>query len=337
MTQVARQLEPLPLVHRPLFQSRPQAPLVSEFRRHVNDTGRPETFRAISTTKPPSGGMVKVLSEIHVSKQVRGDDTYAPCPICNAHGSQVLHGYLVWCEASEAIYAIGKECADALWEAGLLERAVSEFQQQQREASLEMILLDALPRVPLLLAWLEQHEPAAADTDRLSRAFKRSLSGNLAALEGAAKMGGQLWTAGDDGQLVLTGTMAGSAFCLAPTQAARQLNSAKQYLQGIMFGDDDAVLEYLTRMSLKEKQAASNAVTRSRQMLEKAAEQIRCAWDFTRPENLERINGWGGNQRDRISAIGGGWRVRINVGGKHWYDELKGLVAPAPIPALRKD
>lgn len=244
------------LVHHRVYPKRPQATVASDFRRHINATGRPETFPTISTASPPPETKVVVLSEIHVSKSVRGDDTYAPCPICNPRGSQFLHGYLVWCEESEAIYAIGKECADSRWEAGLLDRAVAAFEQQQREVSLELVLLDALPRIRLMAAWADQYQQAANDSDRLSRSFRRSLSGKISGLEAAARTNGHLHSVDENGRLVLVGQLAGSAFCLGPSHIVRDLRIARQYLAAVDFGSDDEVLNRLQSMSLREKQAA---------------------------------------------------------------------------------
>ena len=331
----ALKVETEELVHHRVYPRRPQPTVASDFRRHVNRTGRPETFPTISTASPPPETRVVVLSEIHVSKAVRGNDTYAPCPICNPRGSQFLHGYLVWCEESEAIYAIGKECADSRWEAGLLDRAVAAFEQQQREVSLEMVLLDALPRIRLMAAWADQYQQGASDADRLSRSFRRSLSGRISGLEAAARTSGLLYGPDDDGRVVPVGQLAGSAFCLGPSHLVRDLRIARQYLAAMDFGGDDAVVDRLQSMSLKEKRTASDLAARARGLLLKVSEGMTACWDFTRPENLAVIHKWGGQQRDRMSALGDGRKVRIDVGGKHWFDQLGAIARPGPVPKLR--
>ncbi|WP_327448266.1 hypothetical protein [Brevundimonas sp.] len=276
-----------------------------------------------------------VISDIHIQKSVRGDETYAPCPICNPLGSQFLHGLLIWCEASEAIYAIGMECGDTLFEAGLLDRAISDYRQQQREVALDSVLLDALPRIRLMAAWADQHEAAAIATDRLSRSFRQSLSGHLGALEAVAKGGGYLNSDDKDGQSIIMGQISGGNFCLGTSQVVRDHRIARQYLAAIDFGTDDDMLEKLAAMSFKEKQAASAAATRARGLLLKVAERIGDCWSFTRPENLALLNRWGGQQRDRLSAVGDGRKVRIDVNGRYWFAELGPLVSPGPVPALR--
>lgn len=325
------------LVHRRAYSKRPQPTVASDFRRHVNATGRPETFPTISTTPPPPETKVIVLSEIHISKSVRGDDTYAPCPICNPRGSQFLHGYLVWCEEAEAIYAIGKECADSRWEAGLLDRAVAAYEQQQREVSLEIVLLEALPRIRMMTAWADQYQEAAQDADRLSRSFRRSLSGKISGLETAAKTGGYLYDVGSGGGLEIVGQLTGSSFCLGPSHIVRDLRIARQYLAAVDFGGDEEVLIRLQAMSLKEKRAASDLAARARGLLLKVSEGMAACWDFTRPENLAVLNNWGGRQHDRMSAVGDGRKVRIDVGGKHWFDHLGAIARPSAVPKLREE
>lgn len=325
------------LVHRRKYPTRPPATLGADFRRHVNATGRPETYPTISTTKPPADTRVVVISEIHVSKAVRGDETCAPCPICNSHGSQFLHGLLIWCETSQAIYAIGMECGDTLFQAGLLDRAVADYKQQQREVSLDRVLLDALPRIRLLAAWADQYEQAAADADRLTRSFRRQLTGQISGLESAARSGGYLSGLDKDGQPAVLGKIGGAAFCLGTSQCVRDHRIARQYLAAVDFGTDDEVLDRLQAMSFKEKTTASTLAARARGLLLKVAERLTDCWEFTRPENLVLLNQWGGQQRDRMSALGDGQKVRIDVNGKHWFDRLVEVVRPGPVPALRDE
>lgn len=337
MPQARRQIEAVELVLRPQFPTFPPSPVASDFRRHVNATGRPETYPGVSTEKPPRDTNVKVVSEIHIAKHLRGDDTYAPCPICNPEGSQFLHGYLVWCEATKAIYAIGKECHDRLWDAGLLQGAVAAFEQHQREVSLEMVLLDALPRIRRMAEWAEKHREAADETDRLSRSFRRCLSGQLAGVQAVAKTGGHFYGVGESGQAEFLGRLAGASFCLGTSNAGRDLNIARQYLAAVDFGSDDEVLARLEAMTLKEKKAASNAVARARGLLLKVSERIDVAWAFTQPVNLALLNKWGGQQRDRLAAIGNGRNVRVEARGKVWFESLTSLSPSDPVPQIRGD
>lgn len=335
MPQARRQIEAVELVLRAQFPTFPPSTVASDFRRHVKSTGRPETYPSISTEKPPKDTNVKVVSEIHIAKHVRGDNTYAPCPICNPEGSQFLHGYLVWCEASKAIYAIGKECHDRLWDAGLLQSAVAAYEQHQREVSLEIVLLDALPRIKRLAEWAENHRDAAEEADRLSRSFRRCLSGQLTGLKAAAKTGGQLYGVSERGQAQVLGRLAGGGFCLGNSNAGRDLNIARQYLNAVEFGSDDEVLSRLESMTLKEKKAASYTTANARDLLLKVFERIDEAWAFTQPDNLALLNRWGGQQRDRLVALGNGRSVRVEAGGKVWFERVTSLIQPGPVPQIR--
>lgn len=105
------------LLLRPDFPSAPSDDLVARFRAHVRETGSPETFAQISTTKPPQDGAVVPLAlKVTIPGKRRTMGRMAPCPICSARTPKWLeNGTLIWCEATRAIYCIGPECWQGLW------------------------------------------------------------------------------------------------------------------------------------------------------------------------------------------------------------------------------
>src|SRR5665213_3346598 len=135
------------LVLRPLFKTPPSGVVIGNFQTHVNATGSPETFAWISTTRPPAEGQLSVLGEFRAQKgkRLRGD--YVPCPICSPTAPQYLHGLLIWCELTQAIYAIGMDCGHSLDREGRLDRALVAYDRQQSRRRLADQLLEHLPQV----------------------------------------------------------------------------------------------------------------------------------------------------------------------------------------------
>src|SRR6185312_6095458 len=119
------------LVLRPIFKSHPSGVVFENFQRHVDATGLPETFEWISTTRPPAEGRLCVLGEFHAQKGRRPRGDFAPCPICSPTSPQYLHGLLIWCESTQAIYAIGMDCGHALDREGRLDKALVAYDRQQ--------------------------------------------------------------------------------------------------------------------------------------------------------------------------------------------------------------
>ncbi|MBY5788688.1 hypothetical protein [Rhizobium leguminosarum] len=96
----------------PKFESRPSAEFVDGWRKHISQTGSPETYIDISTTKPPRDGPVILLSDdIHVPTSLRLGGERVPCPLCSPKSPKFENGRLAYFPQESAVRCIGIDCA----------------------------------------------------------------------------------------------------------------------------------------------------------------------------------------------------------------------------------
>lgn len=248
------------LVLRSEFPVPPGPEMVADFRRHVRETGHPETWEHISTTPPPEDGEVVMLAKgIEINPKLRRTGARAPCPICLPEGEKWLHdGALIWCEATEALYCIGPDCSEGELRRKLLV-ARNVLAQTERERR-EMEALAQLARdAPAWLSWAQENRPLAASVEarhgqfakalpKLRRTLARALKGIIppevlspkdpaALLRGGAFLGGgwRLQRDLEDAGRILralpandAGDPAAWAEALAPTLRTQRLAEARQ-------------------------------------------------------------------------------------------------------------
>ncbi|MGO7438912.1 hypothetical protein ACC674_15480 [Rhizobium ruizarguesonis] len=96
----------------PVFDARPPLAYIESWRRHIADTGSPETFESVSNTKPPKDASVILLSDVvkvPMSLRVGGDRV--PCPLCSPTSPKFGKGRMAWFPYECVVRFIGHSCA----------------------------------------------------------------------------------------------------------------------------------------------------------------------------------------------------------------------------------
>jgi hypothetical protein len=326
------------LVLRPWFKSLPSGVVTDAFRRHVADTGAPETFDRISTTKPPNTGRLIVLAEFHAEKGKRVGGDMVPCPICSPTAPQFLQGLLIWCEATAAVYAIGRDCGAKLWKDGRLDRAVSEFSRAETRRAVEDELLARLPHVPAFRLWLIKHLEIARAADRLVQGFKKKAPRVYAVVKQALAHGGDLpldaVEAAAFGRLALVGP----SFVKHTFNAeARLARLATERLEHLDFGADElGCIDAIARIRAVEQLTALKWLRDARSEAEKVFVYLNDCHAFLSPGNMWTLARWSEARSApfRLAAYVEAGRVKVYVyqGKDDWFDRLDGMKAPSPPP-----
>lgn len=186
------------LVLRSEFSDPPSPSVVADFRKHVRETGSPETWPLISTEHPPSDGEVRMLAQgISIKPKLRPDGQMAPCPICRPEKPKWMHdGALIWCASTQAVYCIGPDCSrgELRRKINVARNVLAQSEQERREID-QLSALAA--HAPSLLAWsganralaaaaTVRHRQFASDLPKLRHLLSRQLRQGLpAGVEGS--------------------------------------------------------------------------------------------------------------------------------------------------------
>jgi hypothetical protein len=344
LQSLATGLDPAPrtsLVLCPEYRSQPSGLVIEAFLEHVATTGSPETFASISTKRPPEHGRLGVLAQFYADRSKRADGNLAPCPICSPYDPQYLRGLLIWCEASQAIYAIGTDCGRKLWQNGRLDQAIAQYNQSRTRNAVEDALLERLPYVPAFRLWLADHLEIARAADRLTKGFKKNAPRVYAAVKDAMANDGQLLVnAGDRTAGAGPFRLTGSSFVKHSFGAAARLERLNtERLEHLDFGSDPLeCIEAISRIRPIEQTLALKWLRDARSEAEKVFRHLDDCWTFLSAANMQVLTKWSDARSApfRVAAHVHKGRVKIYVyqGRDDWYDELDGLVAPKPPPPL---
>jgi|GEM_PF-3503568 len=330
------------LVLRPFFKSRPSGVIADAFERHVRETGSPETFDRISTTKPPPTGRLVVLAEFRAEKGKRPRGDLAPCPICSPASPQFLHGILIWCEATAAIYAIGMDCGAKLWRDGRLDQAFSAFERAQVHRRLEDQLFTQLPRVPEMRRWIAAHMPVAAAADRLSRGFRKRAPLVYRVVKQAFDRNGELPARqpDDDQPPPEPIRLIGPSFIKTTFGAEGRLARADEQLLALDNGDDELeCIEAIGRMPEVQLVKALKFLRDAEREVAKVFLFLTDCAAFVSAENMARLAKWSETPGAPFRLMAYAERGRVKVflyrDGSDWGDTVDGLASmPAPPPHL---
>lgn len=331
------------LVHRRIFKVPPLGLVPQSFQKHVADTGSPETFDQISTSRPPGVGRLQVLTKFEVSRGRRPKGDLAPCPICSPHDPKYLAGLLVWCEVSSAIYAIGMECGATLWKDGRLDQAFHEFTRAAQRRDLENDLLDRIPSVPRLRAWVAENMETAAAADRLCRSFKAKAPTIYALVREAFSRDGGLYISdrgGDQAKARLVARIEGQAILQKSFRAEHRLTQLDQRLGFLDFGEDELeCVEAVGRMTTLEQAKARKWLMAAEIEVARTYDYLSSVCDFFADENFAALRRW--SEADgspyRLFAVASSGRFKIYIYNRQaddWFDRIDDLMHPRMPPRL---
>ncbi len=95
-----------------IFNDRPGPEFIDGWRQHIADTGEPEKYPGVSTTKPAKSANVVLLSdEIRVPTAMRPGGDKVPCPLCSPSTGKFGTGRMAYFPDDSATRFIGHDCA----------------------------------------------------------------------------------------------------------------------------------------------------------------------------------------------------------------------------------
>lgn len=337
------------LQHRPRYTSRPTGLVVDAFKAHIWKTGSPETFETISTTAPPLEGDLVVLTDFHIERSRRSAGDLAPCPICSPTSPKYLDGWLIWCKASRAIYAIGPECGATLWRDGRLDREIATMRRQQLERRTDDALERELPLAPAFLAWIAAHLASAGRADHLAREFRREAPQIHRRLLSITKVDGLLTVdrriLDEEGrERYVPETIArlrGTGFLNASFGAVGRMRIQQAALERLAVDDDEeARFMAICEMTSRDRAGALTAVRDAGRKLVQVRRHIADALEFLSTPNLQALDAWGRGpeQAMPLTASLKHGQVEIRSDAKNlWWGSLSGLSVPGELPGAHDD
>jgi hypothetical protein len=313
------------LVLRPLFPVAPDDDLAARFRTHVRETGMPETFPEISTTRPPAEGEVIPLAmKITIPGKRRAWGKMAPCPICSTRTPKwIENGTLIWCEATQAIYCIGPNCYGTLWKDGRLDREINRRRRTLQEEENLAALSEAIEAAPAHVAWIKAHFTQARRVTQLHEGLATSAPKFRGAVSRAIK-GSPLTSAQIGGHSFIRGRW-------ALDEKLRQAEAVWLRLMAQPLADaypDGA--EVLAPRIVQERLVE---IRRSQGQMGQVVQCIVDAAAFLSTESIQNLAKWGkaANAPIEFDAIHTATGVRIRCGQELWEGPI-GLALPAPLP-----
>jgi hypothetical protein len=313
------------LVLRSVFPQSPPPELVERFLSHLRETGEPESFPQISTTRPPVDGHVEPLAlNLIVPGNRRARGNLAPCPICSSRTPKWAHGgTLIWCEATQAIYAIGPDCYSTLWTDGRLDREINRLRRTQQEMANLHRLRAAIQAGPAKLAWIAQHRDAAQRVSQLHGELARAAPRFRGAVARALK--GSMSAAQ---QIVGHGFIRGSWKLPAKLEAAEKI-WLEQRIYEVAAGLPDGLDELSPRVISERLESIRDAQF----ALEHVHDRLAEAAAFLTPTNVQALARWGAADDAPIHfrATHTATRVQVRCEAEAWDGPL-GLARPEALP-----
>lgn len=238
--------------------------------------------------------MVVLEHPVDINRKTRLDRGMAPCPICSPdHGKYLNGGSLIWCETTQAIYAIGPRCSAHLWEDGRMNKAINLFMESEKAKADGIRLYHLVLRIPRLLDWIVHNRALASTATNAHTSFAkdmRQLRGvmarSLKASNGMAQDRGP-WAD------IPIGMVSGRSFLSGNWRLGRDIDDAATRLRSypVISGEDllhwiDSLTPSVRAAKCKEIEAAWDALHRTEQRMEAASA-------FLSAQNTEVLGRWG--------------------------------------------
>jgi|GEM_PF-2801090 len=297
----------------PIFEERPTDEYVEGWHQYISETGYPERFDYVSTSRPGDTDEVVLLSgELKVPTAKRGDHPLIPCPICSPDSPKFKIGRMAWFPQEKVVRFIGHDCAAKHFGENYrvadkrfkLENLCHRFQRMWAAAAPEM---EALERYADKLAPIAKAvEFSRVHLDDNAPGFASFLLAEL------GRYDGQIYLKEDTGvrergQIVFTdtllGTVDGMVFVSRNFRPHQTLLAIREICADIKVplpnwevasGEDDAAHEIINRGRRAEWMFRS--IRKLRQDLEDAR-------NFLRDTNLALLERWGRNAQSPFASL----------------------------------
>lgn len=169
-----------------VFSTKPTPDFIQRFKKHVDDTGAPESFDGLYHEKISKNEEFIKLIPFDVPMIKRKGGRMIDCPMCSPN--KYLWGLLAYFPRLRCVAAIGHCCADS----DNLARANQEYDRRVKTDAETDYLIANIPLIPAAIAACNALMPSAEEARSIYRMFKRSDSGVWKELSQLKRLGGQL-------------------------------------------------------------------------------------------------------------------------------------------------
>lgn len=285
----------------------------------------------VSTTQPPKDGTVVVLEHpVDINRKTRTDRGMAPCPICSPeHGKYLNGGSLIWCEATQAIYAIGPRCSAHLWEDGRMNRAINLFKESEKAKADGIKLYHLIRRIPRLQNWITANSPLAALVEATHTSFSKDMGRLRSVLSRSLKATNGM--ANDRGPLadIPIGQVGGRAFLSGRWSLNGDLASSSSTLKSFPQLEEQELLVWIDTLTPSVRASKCKDIERVREILARVEDRIEAAREFLSSRNVQVLGRWsrGEGAPAVFSITTTASRITFRAGDAAWQ-------GPAVLPPL---
>ena len=328
------------------YPARPSGLVIERFLQHVRETGQPETFPSIDTSKPPRDADMVFLKRFPINRARRPDLDMVPCPICSPNSPKYLDGILAWYPAEGVIRAIGHECGDSYFEGDRHRDAARQYQEEQQRIAAEDFLLENVSKVPIMRRAVAALMPAANEARQLHCHFRRraldihkclrriwhEADGRLEVgieteMSGEGPRGIQTSTGGGRSYSVEQfGSLAGSEMLLCNYNPVKELWNVDSLLRDTDFGEGDSAQEKICEISPESLNCHVNNIRSAERSFKNAFDRLNNFRNFFSVRQFDALNKWGQHPKNLFSL-----KASTNKGRFSLYHDADNFVTFTPL------
>lgn len=287
------------------FLEYPSDEFIGAWITHIKQTGRPEMFDGVSTTKPPRNGRIVLLArKIVVPVKKRDDGNLVPCPICSTECSKFITGYMAWFPLEGVVRFIGHQCGAKYFDTGKFRQAEKDLRDKLAVAARRKFLENNIHLVPDLIARLDRILPKAQAASQVNKhcAIKHSALWRM--LGAQTKDGSALHVHEQTSTVVASefgdrfksrkvAELVGLTALLMKYEPEKPIRQAINRLKSLHLEERDDVGEFLRGLDEKEQEFVESAIRNAADVLGKERVRLLDFEQFFAAENLKALTQWG--------------------------------------------
>jgi len=342
----------------PVFDTMPSDEFITRWREHTSNTGMPEEFESVSTTKPAQLENINLLSEeIAVPIKLRPGEDRVPCPFCAPGSPKFIRGRMAYFPDEKAVRFIGHKCAQSHF-GDNFKLAEAVFRRQTMCRQYIELWREIGPRYGDMERFLDVMSKSAVDLqfvrdqlDKQATGFAGFLHGELAQVRGELFVKLDLGIKDRNGTAViqekLIGTAAGLRFLSRGYDVEKRIRQTRSALSTVEVELPEWIPSSPEHPATAEILKRGRLVEKSIQRIPGLLADINDGLLFLRRKNLSLIHQWGNRMdtpfaRFEIKSDDRQMQVRSNsFAGDHYANVLipaAAKLAPVktPDPAIEQ-
>lgn len=288
----------------PVFEVMPDDDYLAQWREHIANTGCPEDFENVSTTKPTQLENINLLSEeIAVPIKLRPGSDRVPCPFCAPGSPKFIRGRMAHFPDEKAVRFIGHACAKSHFGENF-KYAEAAFRRQTLCRQYIELWREIGPQYGDLVQFLDIMAKSATDIqfvrdhlDTQAPGFTSFLHGELAQTKGELFVTIDLGMKDRNGNAVIQRKLLGTADGLSFLSRGYDVNKEVRRTKSALATVEDQLPEWTP--SSPEHPSTAEILKRGR-LVEKSLQRVpdvltavNDGLSFLRKQNIALIHQWG--------------------------------------------